>query len=172
MEGKAKHKFVIDRSQWRCGGGGRFSASCRGSGDSMLFTDAWSADGDRQFMCCLGFMSHQLGVPKEDMRDTELPNALDPDGVGPLLVDRAVKRELLDFCNEHSDDPVLGVGVLDFLTCDRDMPLAFQDYAYQINDEAGLSDERRERLLTKLCELFGYDIEFVGQYYYPAQEDL
>lgn len=59
-------KFVIDRSVWRCGGGG---PAKHGTGCTYLLNE-------QGFMCCLGMVAKQLGY-----KDKEILNCGEPDEV-------------------------------------------------------------------------------------------
>jgi hypothetical protein len=74
------HKFIIDRSTWRCGSGGS-STHRTGKG----FTHLLNSEG---FMCCLGQISLQLGCNKNDIIRRCVPFQVNrKDVLYPLLLD-------------------------------------------------------------------------------------
>lgn len=59
-------KFVIDRSKWRCGHDGKHKL---GKGDTLLL----NFDG---YMCCLGQICEQSGIPKNTLIGVNFPSNL------------------------------------------------------------------------------------------------
>lgn len=121
-------KFVIDRSKWRCGGEGSYGG---GSGPTKLLNN-------EGFMCCLGQVSCQLGVPEDEIRGLEYPRH--------LARRKPQFREQIELLYAGFDETPLSRG------------------AYQINDNTLLTDEEREESLIEHFREHGHEIEFTGEF--------
>lgn len=115
--------FTIDRSIWRCAHHGR--------GDTML--------ANRQgFMCCLGQLSCQLGVPYKAVFEKPSPNRIPKDHAHRLamLLDRSGNSGQSQFAWDAMD----------------------------INDDRKLSDRQREAKLAALFAEYGHEVRFEGEF--------
>lgn len=124
---------TIDRTEWM-----------RGAGDNYLSCDL---DGIGQIQrCCLGFHSIQIdGYTDETMEDigepSNLPNTQVVDGKTVVM-----KSSLVEEPYEHLT-----------ILC-----LHWAKQAMKINDDASLTEENREEMITKLAKENGYDYKFIN----------
>lgn len=141
-------RFVIDRSKWRCGGGevldsdGRVTARpphARGVGYVTLLNG-------HGFMCCLGMISEQCGVPLGCLQ-----NVAQPEEIYEPEVPRVVP--LLAFMNRYGHYELSDLG----------------GEAIGINDDCEIDDATREQRLKDLFSRHGHEIVFTGEYVIPAQ---
>lgn len=125
-------KFVIDRSRWRCGSLG---PTAHGEGETALLNP-------HGFMCCLGFMALQLGVPTHAVIGAGVPSSVEKPYREKLI------GTLLNPEGENSgfDETELATDGL------------------EINDDESFTDQERESLLVGLCRQHGHELEFVGEY--------
>ena len=130
---EVKRKFVIDRSKWRSGGP---IEACRypvGLGLTALLNE-------QGYMCCLGQVCEQLGVPVKQLLSRGGPSS---------LADTVIKR--------HPD-------LRGFLVDDNGMDTDFATTAMLANDDLEQPAEVRESLLIDLFAEQGYTLEFTGEY--------
>lgn len=89
-------KFVIDESKWRCGMRGK--PGCRlGVGNTYLLNE-------KKFMCCLGQMCLQLGVPEEKIRLNSSPTNVRDVQIKYLKNREGYDSELSEKAMEINDD--------------------------------------------------------------------
>lgn len=134
-----KKEFVIDRSKWKCGNGPCLTTAKheRGLGDTHLLNDAG-------FMCCLGFVSRQLGCKKSEILDLSEPCSL------------------ADTCGKNLDGVLLEAN--DF---GRLAHSTLTIEAMAINDSPRLTPQKRESKLRKLFKTHGFILRFFGRYVNP-----
>lgn len=89
------------------------------------------------YMCCLGFCMKQLGCTDDDIRHYGSPHE--------------VTDEETPFTSITEEDTKI-----------EDTYLSID--AIVINDDEGISNEARERKLSRLFQTHGHEIEFVGDY--------
>lgn len=136
-------KFTINRSTWRAGG--ESQASCGIGATSLLNLDG--------FMCCLGQIMSQLGVPLDILLSCGTPHiALGSDTryarysqASALL---CIEDPLLDPRGHWSDHTSLAKAAM-----------AIND------DESKSSMAEREAALIALFNEHGHEIEFTGEYF-------
>lgn len=124
----SKKTFIIDRSILRCGG-----TAGHGPGVTSLL----NKEG---FMCCLGQIGLQCGVPKEELLSKAEPRCIS---------------------NEHGERIKFLLEYSRITTQNHNSVLAKE--AMEINDY-GISFRQRESRLKKLFDKYGYEIQFVGKY--------
>lgn len=131
--------FVIDRSKWRCGGSG---PHMQGTGPTELLNN----DG---FMCCLGQVCKQLGVPESKMLNVPAPLTL-------------VHRSYTSAESLHPLGYIVEAGVL--------AGTALTQEAMSCNDNPydSMRPEDREQTLTELFARNGHTLTFVGSYHEPV----
>lgn len=122
-------KFIIDRSTWRCGG--HSNKNTIGLGDTNLL----NSEG---FMCCLGQIAEQLGVPRMDMKFLGYPSD--------------VGRKI-PFLNEEGEID-FGDGTSEPTTINT--PLSH--VAMMINDDSNLTLEEIEKELQELFNKHGLEL--------------
>jgi hypothetical protein len=138
-EEKVSMDLVIDRAKWG-----------RGQGNGALLRDGK--------MCCLGFLARECGLGAKTISGVGVPSDFsrcDDDGNG---VPRKVRR------HQEVWNAVLGKikPRLPF-TDARAKATDVEDVLVMINDEAAMTDARRERLLTKEFAKIGVKVTFVGE---------
>jgi hypothetical protein len=119
-----RKKFTVERSKW-----------IRGRREVCVRL-LRPIDG---YMCCLGFVCVQLGVPRASILDKYEPGSLSHGSAGYALI----KNILVD-----DDRGFVG-----------NSPLATA--AIDINDSQNMEDAEREHLLSALFAEYGYEMEFV-----------
>lgn len=117
-------KFVIDRNRWRSGHNGSIKT---GEGNTQLL----NREG---YMCCLGFISQQCGVPDDKLLGSEWPSETDVTFF--LTYERS--GELFD--------------------------KQLVNNAVSINDDENIPIEIKEQQLIALFAAAGYELEFIGDY--------
>lgn len=130
-------KFIIDRSIWRTGGEEKKNNSVyTGKGPTQLL----NSDG---FMCCLGMMCEQMGVPRNHLFDISLPEDVlglaKFESINNFLVYKSDVRE------EYSNT-------------------LFACVAMNINDDEYITSEEREAKLKEHFATKGIEIEFINDY--------
>ena len=129
-------KFIIDRSKWRCGGN-TGNPGARGQGSTLLL----NSEG---YMCCLGQVCTQLGVPDQNLLDLMTPIHIEDDFISlPQAVGLTDGGE-----DENSD---------------------FADEVMKVNDDGSLDDSTREQQLIDMFAEQGYTLEFTGEYGAPVK---
>lgn len=118
-------KFVIDRSKWRCGGN---SYNKQGLGETQLLNE-------EGYMCCLGQISCQLGIPENKLLGYGTPSSLNI-------------ANILCHSFEYYGSPIYRSSVL-------------ASKAMQINDNGFLSNKEREIRLIELFNDHHHELEFV-----------
>ncbi len=124
-----KLKFIIDRSIWRTGDEGNVAT---GDGNTALLNECG-------YMCCLGMISEQLGVDKDDLLGLGEP------------------EELSGFLDDLSE--------LDLLLDEHGVNTNLSDDAITIND-GDLPVEEKEKELIKLFGEHDVELEFIGEVKY------
>lgn len=132
-------KVIIDRSKWRCGGGG---GSRHGAGETKLLND-------EGFMCCLGFVSQALGAGTAD-----LLGEAEPGEAVKSAASSGQRQRLLATLSAGTCDLVNEAGGNTDLTIE----------AITINDDTQIGDAEREARLRQEFVRQGHDIEFQGEY--------
>lgn len=132
-------RFVIDRDKWRCGG--MLGAYRLGLGETALL----NPEG---YMCCLGQVAAQCGVPLNNLKDTGEPVEL----VYELPLSDV--PEILVSLEEELEDDETGEKV------NRNSRLS--DRAMEINDALDYTLAERELRLTTLFQEYGHELVFVG----------
>jgi hypothetical protein len=131
--------FVIDRSKWRCGGVEGSSDECvRGRGIAMM-------RNPEGFMCCLGQVSCQLGVPADALSGCWYPRTVS-------VRNQEFRDRLAILLTEHN--PV---------ACDSELA----SLAANVNDNPVFTDDERESRLAALFAKHGHTIKFTGEYVKP-----
>jgi hypothetical protein len=137
-------KFIIDRSIWRTGDKPK-KGNCvyTGEGETKLLNQ-------QGFMCCLGMVCEQMGVPRNHLLDVSEPEDIltysSVETISGFLVYKPDVRE-----EEYSNT---------VFACD----------AMNINDDVNITSEERE---TKLKEHFAtkeIEIEFINNYTIVKEE--
>ncbi len=130
-------KYTINRKTWRSGVGTEENGS--GKGETELLNDLG-------YMCCLGQMCEQLGIPK-----TKLLNIMTP---------RIIHKKL-GFDNEPEMHKLLSKAKLvdDYLGVNSVLALT----AMQINDDHNITQKQREDQLIVLFSLDDIELEFIGE---------
>lgn len=122
-------KIIIDRSKWRTGSYEKNRTG--GKGPTRLL----NGDGA---MCCLGFLSNQLGVPKESLLDVSTPSGINKPHIEKISV-------LLLTSNQNSNS-------------------IFTNTAMKINDNYETTPEHKEIEVTKLFKEHGFEVEFINEF--------
>lgn len=118
--------FIIDRSKWRCGGS--IDLNHRGKGNICLL----NGEG---FMCCLGQIEKQLGIPENALINTSTPAGTN---VKNILTDTNYNGKTYN--NELSV------------------------HALMINDSPDFNDRQREKKLKQLFSYYGHEISFINNF--------
>ncbi len=118
--------------------------SVRGRGDTLL-------RNPEGFMCCLGQVACQLGATKEEILGKPEP----------------VWHENSKAMLFHVGDGVLAEQQGNYANEERWDNTGLSKDAMEINDNASLLPEDREKLLADLFAKEGHEIEFVGEYVLP-----
>lgn len=126
-------ELIIDRRTWRSGGDTQNTPHATGKGQTLLRNEF-------NYMCCLGFMCHQLGVPKKDLLDMGQPSSL------------AGKYKLPGLLKKKDGKPI---------------QTNLTKEAIKINDLESLTRKEREKRLTELFKKKG--IEVIFKNYYPRK---
>lgn len=144
-------KFVIDRSKWRCGDVGEHWV---GLGDTRML----NVEG---YMCCLGQVARQLGVPDED-----LINHGESCDCGQW---HSVKVEYDDgdWCTDYVRKDTPEMLAMDEVMHKKVREGVLEYYAIKINDNQNTTPEEKEAALKDLFAEAGHEIEFVGEYVRP-----
>lgn len=137
-------KFIIDRSIWRTGGEPKNGNSVHtGKGPTQLLNQ-------HGFMCCLGMVCEQMGVPRNHLFDISQPEDISSyssiDMINRFLVYKPDVRE-----EEYSNT---------IFTCD----------AMDINDDVNIASEQREAKLKEHFAKRGIEIEFINNYTIVKEE--
>lgn len=162
-------KFTIDRSKWRCGGSDY--STKRGDGATTML----NSNG---YMCCLGQICTQLGVPAQHLRGTPFASyPVDPQGV--------ISQSIFDSRSRFEEDKIESLAAkLTALGYDTALQLfvgqtvinaqsvhtpsyhntSLSVKAIAINDCITFNDEERESKLKELFKQHGLEIEFIGEY--------
>ena len=127
-------KFTIDRSTWRTGQDGENKT---GEGPTLLHNH-------QGFMCCLGQISLQCGIPKDKLT-----------GITPAQIDPEYKHKVLDI--GLLQDPIQRSSQLSIL-------------AMNINDLKGTTPTQKEEHLIELFKKENLELEFVGEYHIPEAD--
>ena len=146
-------QFTIDRAMWRFGG----EAFVKNFGDTCLLNN-------EGYMCCLGFISAQCGIPEKFLLSQCNPNDVDYRLENPS----SSKHPLNDFLvreKEIEDE----TGILDPLFVFENTWLA--EEAIVINDNNLLTLQQREEELQKLFKRVDCELKFIGEYS-PSQVEL
>lgn len=130
-------KFTIDRSIWRCGGDSHYYKNGKGHGRGL--TELLNSQG---YMCCLGQVCHQAGVPKAKLLHAAYPTS----------VKLNEYNELISFLRA----PWVDTGYYKNSELGQD--------AVDINDSTRLTLEEKEVELTKVFAEHGHEIVFTGEY--------
>ena len=114
-------KFIVDRKTWLRGEGGSRSSLLRANDNKM---------------CCLGFLSCELGLQKSEIREVPHP--------ANLSLIRSVRNKFEGLLNEESR-----------LTnvCEEIM---------RYNDSKNITDAERENSLTKEFKSINWEVEFIN----------
>jgi hypothetical protein len=128
----SKTKFTIDCSVWRCGAYSEDDAIRLGSGPTELLSE----DG---YMCCLGQVALQLGVPKEDLLHRQVPQ--------DMSEENRKKAVILLYSDGIGDDPLKA-------------PSRLSRKAVNINDDMFMSVSDKMENLTNLFKEEGFELEF------------
>lgn len=175
-------KFTIDRSKWRFGGDSYNLINL--FGDTLLCNAA-------DFMCCLGHVSLQLGIPKEAICGIASPDTLLFKLVGQQLteedrqsitavnaVDRlqpllqplqpAVSEERIAEIRQssHANNYKILAHVIN-ARCNNSLAVDLTRLArdaIEINDDGYCSTDKREQRLIALFAQHGHELEFTGDY--------
>lgn len=129
-------KLTIDRSIWRTGGEEKANGKHTGKGPTQLL----NSDG---FMCCLGMVCEQMGVPR-----THFLDIMHPEDILGLLAFKSINNFLVyksDIEEKYSNTT---------FTCD----------AMDINDDEDLTSEKRESKLKEHFATKGIQVEFINEY--------
>lgn len=118
-------KLILDYSVWRSGQEGDHSL---GEGETMLLND-------KNFMCCLGQFSLQLGASKKMIIDCYEPNS-----IRKAIKGLAYRKDHGSFTNTK-----------------------FSDAAIDINDTVDTTPAEKITLLTALCAEHGYELEVINE---------
>jgi hypothetical protein len=140
-------KFVIDRSKWICGGGVDEEDPDRSQPENVLGRGDNGLYNELGFMCVMGQILHQIGVPKKKMLDIAFPSdVLLPD-------DRLAKRfaEQLSVVLEQTDDNPLF----------RERTPILE--AININDEWTTTVSFKEQELARIFAKEGHELVFVDK---------
>ena len=137
-------KLIIDRSIWRTGDN---SDNATGEGDTYLLNH-------QGYMCCLGMMCEQIGLPRQALLDVSQPHDMDIDD--PDL----------------NNYPELSTLVFQRKTINENEPLeefylkgtSFAFNAMKINDDGTISSEQREEAITMHFATRGIAVEFINDY--------
>jgi hypothetical protein len=132
--------LVIDRAKWE-----------RGQGNGALLRDGK--------MCCLGFLARECGLGAKTISGVGVPSDFSRyDGGTDTTIPRKVRR------HQEIWNAVLGKikPRLPF-TDARAKATDVEDVLVMINDEAAMTDARRERFLTKEFAKIGVKVTFVGE---------
>lgn len=119
-------KFTINRASWRCGHSG---PNQHGIGPTQLL----NSEG---FMCCLGQISLQLGLDKEDILEKDCPHNIHQTNI----------LSRYDMGYYEYEDTELAKSAMD------------------INDDGSISNQCREDALKILFAEAGHTVEFIGNY--------
>ncbi len=125
-----KKSFTINRSTWRFGGYDKYK--------QFGLTKLLNTQG---YMCCLGSISEQCGVPRKDLLNIDYPYDL-----------LSQHHDLVSFLREKPTNSIFANNTF----------LAQQ--AANINDNSNISNEERETRLIELFKTEGYTISFTGEY--------
>lgn len=130
-------KLIINRSKWRTGGEAEDGNSAyTGKGPTQLL----NSDG---FMCCLGMVCEQMGIPR-----THFLDILHPEDVLGLAKFESINNFLVyksDVREEYSNT-------------------LFACNAMNINDDVNITSEEREAKLKEHFATKGIEIEFINDY--------
>ena len=138
-------KFTIDRATWRCGGNGN---RAHGAGETKLL----NKEG---FMCCLGQISEQLGVPRESLNHAVPSNVCKAhiEKLSPVLVRATEPTDYLPG-DWHNTD-----------LAGNAMELNDHEESYTEDGDEGVIDrEQREQSLTQHFLDHGHELVFTGEY--------
>jgi len=136
-------KFTINRSIWRCGTLSDDLNKRHGEGETQLL----NREG---FMCCLGQVCEQAGVPKDRLKCIEYPRNLANNF-----------KEEIEFLIEPSSMQIYSNGF-----SNSELAAA----AVSINDNPKITLEKREKALVELFADAGYELEFIGDYIKNTEE--
>jgi hypothetical protein len=130
-------KLIIDRSIWRTGGEPENGNSVyTGKGSTQLLNQ-------EGFMCCLGMVCEQMGVPR-----THFLGVIHPEYVFGLAKFESINNFLVyksDVQEDYSNTT---------FTC----------FAMDINDDKYITSEKREAKLKEHFATKGIEIEFINDY--------
>jgi hypothetical protein len=120
MSKNYEHIFVVDRAKWK---------------NSHTFNDRNPCllNPANNSMCCLGFVCHQLGVKKSDLKHISVPQSLGANWDIPYLL------------NKKGFDSKL------------------TREAVEINDNPTISPKEKEKELKKLFKKHNLGIKFIGK---------
>lgn len=132
-----KKKYIIDRSKWQCGGGGTDTINnevyFHGCGTTHLLNRAG-------YMCCLGHISLQCGVPQDVLLENGEPcNLLEE-------LDDVVEKISFLLNDDFSDNSIL------------------TENAMHINDDGLITHAKREQELKDLFAASNIELEFIGEF--------
>lgn len=139
-------KLIIDRSIWRTGDD---SDNATGEGNTALLNH-------QGYMCCLGMMCEQIGLPRQALLNVPQPHDMDMD------IDES-------YLNNY---PALSTLVLLVKITNREgLPedsyfegTSFAINAMKINDNETISSEQREEAITMHFATKGITVEFINDY--------
>jgi hypothetical protein len=131
-------KLTIDRSEWRCGGDSYNKRTNQGNTQLL---------GYKGMKCCLGFLALECGFS-----ENQINNISNPCNLRSNLMTGSGLR-LNDKQKSYFDKLMNGAYHSDFT-----------HEAIGINDDYVLTDEQREKKLTKLFADNGIDLTFTGEY--------
>lgn len=129
-------KFIIDRSEWRCGG--NFG---HGKGDTALL----NREG---FKCCLGFFALSCGYSEDDIYELGEPSEIDylsseefmfPDWFGSIKFDRDIE------CYTMKENNIVKELI-------------------NTNDDENIDNEEREKQIKEKFLQHGVTVTFEGKY--------
>lgn len=129
-------KLIIDRSIWRTGDN---SDNATGDGDTALLNH-------QGYMCCLGMMCEQIGIPRQALLDVLQPHDMDIDE---------------SYLNNY---PALSTLVFQGLEEFYLKGTSFAFNAMKINDDGTISSEQREEAITMHFATRGIAVEFINDY--------
>lgn len=121
-------KFTINRAIWRCGTGD-YPNNTHGLGGTSLLND-------EGYMCCLGMVCEQVGVPKSALFESTYPTNVNLDDYQDLIHLLRDGRSLSDLSAN----------------------------AIRINDDRFTTRTQKESLLKQEFLRHNYELEFVGEY--------
>lgn len=136
---KYKKTYLIDRAKW-------LNGWLLNQLDNYI--DSKLVEPNTGFMCCLGMVCLQEGIPKSKINNMPAPSTIS--ATIPLRQRRRLER--MSFLNEDGSDTV------------------FASQAMETNDEKEYTHKEREDELKSLAAAEGIKFTFVGRY--PTKKDI